>query len=157
MDYYSNIAEGYDELYGEEQLAKIKVVREKIGDKGLVLDIGSGTGISSHFFSRLVQLDPSLGLLKKSFGMHVCGVAEHLPFKDHVFDSIISVTSLHHTDINKVIPEIERVSKHNASFAFSVLKRSKDFDRIVSLLKKKFKLKKEDDSEKDLILFKHIE
>ena len=26
MDYYSSIADGYDELYGEEQLAKIKLI-----------------------------------------------------------------------------------------------------------------------------------
>jgi ubiquinone/menaquinone biosynthesis C-methylase UbiE len=156
MDYYSNIAEGYNELYSEEQLIKLKVVKEKIKGDGLVLDIGSGTGLSRSFFNDLIQLDPSFGLLEKSSGMRVCALAEHLPFKDNVFGSVISVTSLHHTDIKKVIPEIQRVSKPDASFAFSILKRSKNFRDIVSTLKKKLKLNKEE-IEKDLVLFKHVE
>jgi len=156
MDYYSKIAEGYDELYGKEQSAKLGLIRKRVSDNGLVLDIGSGTGSSRSFFKDVVQLDPSFGLLKKSSGLLVCGVAESLPFKDHVFDSIISVTSLHHTDIKKVVPEIKRVSKPGASFAFSILRRSKNFNEVVSLLKNKLKLK-EEDSEKDVILFKHVE
>ncbi len=151
MDYYSQIAEGYDELHSQEQLAKLKVVKEKIKDEGLVLDIGSGTGLSRHFFRYVVQLDPSLALLKNSEGMRVCAVAEYLPFKDHVFDVIISVTSLHHTNIKKVVPEIKRVSKPGASFAFSILKSSKDFKRIVSLLEEGFILEKVE-LDKDLVL-----
>jgi ubiquinone/menaquinone biosynthesis C-methylase UbiE len=156
MDYYSKIADGYDELYAQEQLAKLKVIKEKINGEGLVLDIGSGTGLSRRFFKDLVQLDPSWGLLKKSSGIRVCAVAEHLPFKDHVFDSVISVTSLHHTDINLVVPEVERVSKKNTSFAFSILQHSKNLKQIISLLKNKFGLK-EEKIEKDVVLFKHIE
>ncbi|MFH1210790.1 MAG: class I SAM-dependent methyltransferase [archaeon] len=155
MDYYSQIADSYDELYAEEQLAKLKVVKEKIKDKGLVLDIGSGSGLSRGFFKDLVQLDPSLGLLKKSSGMRVCGMAECLPFKDHVFDSVISITSLHHTNIGRVVPEVLRVSKQDASFAFSILKRAKGFDALVSQLRK-LKLK-EEEIEKDVVLFKHVE
>ncbi len=155
-DYYSSIAEGYNELYGKEQIEKLKLIKEKIGNPKIMLDLGSGTGISKTFFNQVVQIDPSLVLLKKSSGMCICGVAENLPLKSHVFDAVISVTSLHHTDINKVVLEIERVAKPKASFAFSILKRAKNFDEIVLVLKNKLKLK-EEDSEKDLILFKHTE
>ncbi|MEM4245103.1 MAG: class I SAM-dependent methyltransferase [Candidatus Nanoarchaeia archaeon] len=151
MDYYSKIAEGYDRLYAEEQLAKLKIIKEEIRRRGLVLDVGSGSGLSRHFFKNVVQLDPSVGLLKKSCGFRVCGVAEYLPFKDHVFDSVISVTSLHHTDVEKAVEEIRRVAKLRACLGFSILKRSKNFFKIVSLLKSKFRLK-EKDSDKDLIL-----
>ncbi|MFH1331754.1 MAG: class I SAM-dependent methyltransferase [archaeon] len=156
MDYYSRIADGYDELHGSEQIAKLELISEGVKGKGLVLDVGSGTGISRSFFKNVVQLDPSLALLQKSSGMRVCGVAEFLPFKDHVFDVVISVTSLHHVGIDKAVSEVARVSKPNASFAFSIFKRSSNFDKIVSSLKSRFELN-EKDSEKDLILFKHVE
>lgn len=156
MDYYSKIASAYDELYGSEQLEKLGVMKDKVGSPGLVLDVGSGTGLSRHFFDNLVQLDPSLGLLGKSSGLRVCGVAEFLPFKDKVFDAVISATALHHTKFEKAASEISRVSKPSASLAFSVLKRSKNFSRIVSFLEKRFGLEKEY-LEKDLVLFKHVE
>ncbi len=155
-DYYSSIAEGYNELYEKEQIEKLKVIKEKIGSPKIVLDIGSGTGISRTFFKQVVQIDPSLALLKKSSGMRICGIAESLPLKSKVFDGVISVTSLHHTDINNAVLEIKRVAKPKALFAFSILKHAKNFKEIIITLKNKLKLK-EEDSEKDLILFKHTE
>lgn len=154
--YYSSIAEGYEELYGEEQREKLKEIKKKIKDNGLTLDIGSGTGISLEFFKNIIQLDPEMGLLKKSRGMRVCGIAEQMPFKDHVFDNVISTTSLHHTEIDKAIKEIKRVAKPNTAFCFSILKKAKNFETITEKLKEKLKLE-EENSKKDLILFKHVE
>ncbi|MFH0752555.1 MAG: methyltransferase domain-containing protein [archaeon] len=150
-DYYSEISSGYNELYGEEQKAKFELIKKHIKFKPLVLDIGCGTGIVGV---KAVGIDPSLGLLKEHPGLRVCAMAEELPFKDSTFSTIISLTALHHTDINKAIKEIERVAKPGATFVFTILKKAKNFQEIAERLKSKFDLK-EIDQEKDLILVKH--
>ena len=99
-DYYSSIASGYDELYGEEQKEKFETIKKHIKLKPLALDIGCGTGVVD-IGVKSIGIDPSLGLLKLHKGIRVCAKAESLPFKDHSFNSIVSLTALHHADINK--------------------------------------------------------
>lgn len=149
-DYYSKIASGYDELYGEEQKKKAEIIKKHVKFKAPLLDIGCGTGVV-NFGVKTVGIDPSLGLLEQHNGLKVCARAEALPFKDNTFNSVVSLTALHHTEIDKAVKEIERVSKPKAVFAFTILKKAKNFKKIVSKLKSKFNLK-EIDQEKDLIL-----
>jgi len=151
MKYYDKIAEGYDELHGEEQRKKLKIIKKHLNPKGLILDIGAGTGISAEYFDNIILLEPSEKMLKKAKGKKVVGTAEKIPFPDGKFDAIISVTALHHTNIKKAIKEIKRVSKKNCKYAFSILKKSKNYKLIKEELKKNFKLK-EIDEEKDTIL-----
>ncbi len=148
LDYYSCIAKSYNELYADEQESKLSRIKRL---SGCVLDIGSGTGLSARRFPGIIQMDPSFAMLKKAGGLRVCGVAEKLPFKEAIFDIVISFTALHHIRIEATINEIKRVSKKKACFAFSILKCSKDFNKIVHRLKKNFKLEELDD-EKDTIL-----
>lgn len=151
MEYYDKIAEGYNELYEEEQERKLKLIKKHLNVKGLVLDIGAGTGVAKKYFKNIILLDPSKEMLKKAKGKKVVAKAEKLPFKDKTFDAVISVTSLHHTNIKKAIKEIKRVSKPNTKYAFTILKRSKSYLLIKQELKKNFKLK-EIDEEKDTVL-----
>jgi len=139
-DFYSKISNSYDKLYREEQLNKIRTIKKNIKLNGLILDIGSGTGFSKKYFKQLIQLDPNIGMLKKSSGLRVCAKAEFLPFKDKTFDGIVSITVLHHTEINKVVEEIKRVSKES-KLAFSILRKSNKFLKIKNLLQKNFNLK----------------
>ncbi|MBU4502701.1 MAG: class I SAM-dependent methyltransferase [Nanoarchaeota archaeon] len=152
MAYYDQIAEGYNELHGEEQRKKLKIVKKHFKPKGLILDIGAGTGIAEKYFDNIVMMDPSKELLKKAKGKTVVGKAEKIPFPDKTFDAIISITALHHTDIDKAIKEIKRVSKENCIYAFTILKKAKNHDKIVEELKKNFKFSKEINEEKDTIL-----
>ncbi len=152
-DYYSRIASGYDELYGEEQEAKFEIVKKHVKLRPLVLDIGCGTGVVD-LGVKAVGIDPSFGLLEHHKGLRVCAKAEALPFKERTFNSVVSLTALHHTDIDSAIREIRRVAKPKAVFAFTILKKSKDFSGIVSKLKSEFGLE-EIDGGKDLILVKH--
>ncbi|MBL7100693.1 MAG: class I SAM-dependent methyltransferase [Nanoarchaeota archaeon] len=151
MEYYDKIAEGYNELYGEEQKRKLGIIKRHLKPKGLILDIGAGTGMSSKYFKNIILLDPSKGMLKKAKGRKIVAKAEKIPFPDNTFDAVISITSLHHTNIKKVIREIKRVSKKNCKYAFTILKRAKNYHLIKQELKKSFKLK-EIDEEKDMIL-----
>ena len=152
MDYYSSIAKGYDELHKEEQLKKLQIIAKHIKPKGLLLDIGAGTGISTSFFKvKAVALEPSEEMLKQYKGEKVIGKAESIPFPDKSFNTIISITALHHADIEKAIKEIRRVSKDNCIYAFTILKKAANAIEIKKALKKAFNLK-ELDEEKDYIL-----
>ena len=156
--FYSLISKGYNKLYYEEQIKKLKIIKKLVGNKikPLLLDIGCGTGISTDFFGiKAVGIDPSLEMLKEfnSKNDKVCGICEHLPFKNETFKTIISITAIHNfKNIDKAIDEIKRVAKKDAFFIFTLLKRSKKFKTIKKILEKNFNLEEFDEG-KDLILF----
>lgn len=149
---YDSIAGSYNELYWEEQLNKLSIIKKniKISEKAKILDVGCGTGISSDFGCFAVGIDPSFGLLKHNGHLKILGAAEALPFKDNSFDYVISVTSIHNfSDIAQSINEIKRVGKKN--FVFSVLKKSRKFDVIKQAIENNFSLRGEIEEEKDTI------
>jgi len=146
---YKEIAKGYDELYGEEQEKKLEKIKHVL--KGKILDIGAGTGIVARHFKNVTSLDPCKELLDQAPGKKVVGRAEELPFKKGEFDTIVSLTALHHTDIDKAIKEIKRLEAKN--LAFTILKRSAKCKEIVAKLKKEFNME-EIEEEKDVLLIK---
>ena len=152
MDFYSSISKGYDELYGEEQLSKLSIIKKniKISKGAKLLDVGCGTGISSDFDCFVVGVDKSIGLIKQNKRLRVVSAAESLPFKSHSFDYVISVTSLHNfSDIRKSIEEMKRVGRQY--FVFSILKKSKKFGGIKRLLESSFKIDEVVEESKDTI------
>lgn len=154
MSYYNKISKGYNELHEEEQLKKIKIIKENLKVSGKLLDIGSGTGISTKPFMKdadCTSLDPNEEMLKQSPAKQVIGKAESLPFKENTFDFIISITSFHHFNLEKAVKEIKRVSKPTTKYAFTILKKAKHFEKIRDFLKNNFNLR-EFDEEKDLVL-----
>ena len=152
MDFYKLMSKSYNELYGEEQKIKHKIIKENLSIKNtdLLLDVGCGIGVS-EFNCKVIGIDPSIELLQQNHMQEkILARAENLPFKDNVFDKVISVTSMHNFDnIDKSIKEIKRVGKKD--FAFSILKKSKLFDPIENEIKKNFKIKKIIDGKKDWI------
>ena len=153
MNFYKLIAKGYNELYRQEQKIKLNIIKEnlKIKNTDLLLDIGCGAGLSSDFNCKVIGIDPSIELLQQNKEKHkILAKAENIPFKDKVFDKVISVTSMHNfNNINKSINEIKRVGKKD--FAFSILKKSSRFDYIEKIIKKRFNLRKIIDGKKDWI------
>ena len=127
----------------------------KASDK--LLDVGCGTGITSQFSEYgcfVVGADPSIKLLQKAekngLKNRACAEAENLPFKDHSFDVVISITAIQNFhDIEKGLKEIRRVGKDR--FVLSFLKRSPKKDIITKNIKKLFKVVKEIEEEKDII------
>mgnify|MGYP001573398351 CR=1 FL=1 len=154
MDFYNQISKGYDELYGEEQLKKLGIIKSSLDIKNndLLLDIGCGTGISSEFNCKVIGVDPSIELLKQNKKIGVNSIAENLPFKDSIFNFVISVTAIHNFDnVKKSLEEMKRVGKNN--FVFSVLKKSGKFDEIKNSIKKYFKIDGIIEEDKDMIFF----
>lgn len=150
MGYYDEISSGYDELHRGEQVEKARIIKENCELSGLLLDVGAGTGSITRFFeekAECIALDPALEMVKNYSGLKVVARAEELPFKDKSFDSIISLTALHHSDLEKAWAEIKRVSKEEAGIGISFFKRAKN----LALAEKLFSGFKKIDSEKDFV------
>ncbi len=157
MAYYSGIAQGYEELHKDEQLGKLKLVLERLPYKKTdkVLDVGCGTGLSSLLFTcRKFGVDPTFELLQQAKPRLsvVQGIAEHLPFRDNAFDIVICLTALHNfTDPLRGLLEMKRVG--TGKFAISILKRAKQFEELMKMVSKTFKVKEMLEDPKDFILF----
>ncbi|MFH1971939.1 MAG: class I SAM-dependent methyltransferase [archaeon] len=149
---YNEIAKGYNNLYKEEQLKKLNIIKQYFHPKPILLDLGCGTGIAMEFFNiESIGLDPSTELLKQAKGKVICGKAENIPFKDNYFNSLICLTAIHHCNLNKAINEIKRVCK--GSICITVLKKAKKSKEITNKLIKELNLKLIEE-EKDYILIK---
>jgi len=154
MNYYNQIAQGYEELHKEEQLKKINLIKNNIktNKNDLLLDVGCGTGITTKFWNcEKIGIDPAIKLLKRDSGaVFINGEAESLPFKDKSFDIVISITAIQNfNDIEKGLREIKRVGKDK--FILSALKKSPKIKKISLLINKIFKPKEIIEEDKDLI------
>ena len=121
----------YDMRYTEEQLAKYELIMDELPEANLVLDNGCGTGLLFRFIeSSLVGLDLSSELLRKArervndAQYLVQGDSEYLPFRDNVFDAVVSVTVVQNLmRPERLSIESARVSKQGSSVIISSLKR----------------------------------
>jgi ubiquinone/menaquinone biosynthesis C-methylase UbiE len=158
MGYYDDIAEGYDELHGAEQLVKLKLIAKHLNvDKNTkILDVGCGTGLSKKVFNcNITGIDPSEELLKQCSFKTIKAEAESMPFKDNEFDVVIAVTCIHNfKDINQGLREIKRVGKNK--FVLTVLKKSDKKEFILNKIKTVFQVQKVLEDEKDLILLSGV-
>lgn len=105
----------------KEYLKRLELVL--VNAKGFTLDIGSDdpTDIVQLLPSncRYIGLDPNLNEYKNGV---INGMAEFLPFKDNVFDTVMFNTSLDHIlDYNLAISEATRVLKKNGILIISTL------------------------------------
>ena len=154
MTYYDETAPGYAELHKEEQIKKIKLIKENIDIKPgeTILDLGAGTGFLNEFFpdNEIYAVDPSEKLLEKNKNtIKYKTTAENLPFPDNTIDWVISVTAIHHFDLDRAIKKIKRVGKNN--FVITILKKSPKKDAIIQKIKENFTIKKEIEEDKDII------
>lgn len=155
MTYYDETARNYNELHGEEQKRKARLILDnlEIRPEDTLLDVGCGTGIATAFFPcKLTGIDPAEELLKQASFPTKVASAENIPFPDESFDIVISLTAVHNfTDIKKGLQEINRVAKRD--IVLSVLKKSERFNEIERLIKDIFRVKKEVDDLHDIIFF----
>ena len=159
INYYNEISQGYEELHREEQLEKIEIIKKflKPVKTDKLLDVGCGTGISTTSWNcEIYGLDSSIKLLDMAKEKNhpnakwILASSQKIPFRDNFFDYVISVTALgNFEDIDKGLSEIKRVGKNN--FILTFLKHSPKKEKIIKLIRSKFKVLKEYEQKNDLI------
>ena len=101
---------------------------EKYCKRGLLLDLGCGTGINLSTFKKFTKvkgIDSSLLALefcrKRGHNNVVKAKAEKLPFKDNAFDTILALDILEHIKYDdKVLAETYRVLKKDGILILTV-------------------------------------
>ncbi|MBS3134167.1 methyltransferase domain-containing protein [Candidatus Woesearchaeota archaeon] len=153
---YSEIASSYNELYKDEQIKKLSMIKRNIKIAPVLLDVGCGTGISTNYFNvKSVGIDNCKEMLNigrnNGYNNLIYGNAEDLPFKNKSFNTVISVTGFHNfKDMEKALKEVIRVSK-NGNIAVSFLKSSSKLKNFRTLIVKYFKKFKEIEDSKDIL------
>lgn len=155
MRYYDTLAAGYDALYEEEQLKKFYALEKEITFYGRVLDVGAGTCLVARMLHQkhitCVSVDPSANMLAQGSGERHVASAEQLPFPDHSFDVVVSLTALHHCNLTKALQEIKRVAKPHATIALSFLRQSSKLPQFKTLFSQTFSSCREVDLGKDIL------
>ncbi|NPB08353.1 MAG: methyltransferase domain-containing protein [Aquificae bacterium] len=121
---FSRAVETYEE-WAIPQRESARLLVEFVKPKGLVLDLGCGTGFVSEFLKncKSVGLDLSPEMVKvytSRYGSGVVGDAESLPFRGKSFDYVLSNFSLHWTDWKRSIREALRVARKGVGVAIPV-------------------------------------
>ncbi len=117
-----------------------------------VLEVGCGTGIytfeMTKYSNNIFGLDISRGMLKEARMkinnftpnnlVFVQGDAENIPFKDSLFDCVISINMLEHLDnAQKSMKEMKRVMKNDGKLTISIPNGNCKFDsKIVQIFMK---------------------
>jgi ubiquinone/menaquinone biosynthesis C-methylase UbiE len=151
MSYYDDISAGYDELHGEEQRNKLRIIASELSvqPNERLLDVGAGTGLSYEYFEcKWTGIEPSAGMIEYAHVPVILGKAEELPFNDGTFDVVICVTSLHNFDKPEDgIKEMLRVGK--GRFVITVLKAAHNAKELNALVRQHFNVLKHIEEDKD--------
>lgn len=137
----------YDERYGEEQEAKYKTALVGVKPRGLVLDVGCGTGLfSNHVASeaeKVVGVDFSKELLLKAKERAetlenvdlVQADADHLPFRNDLFDVVFAFTMLQNMPKPlETLRETHRIARKGAVVMVTGLKKAVSLKALKELL-----------------------
>jgi SAM-dependent methyltransferase len=132
---YERVTKPYDDYLVEHgidaskiaQMDSLRYAIYKLGDEaitkhchGLVLDLGAGRDHLKKQYSIFSTYWISLDYDTRSETIDVNGDGQLLPFKDNLFDTVISIDVLEHVaDPSKFISEIYRVLKPNGKVILS--------------------------------------
>lgn len=137
MSFYDEIASGYDELHGSEQLEKYRALLALglIGPEETILDLGHGSGLIARVFvNPILGIDSSEALLVRSpCETRVLDFSRlPLPFDDASFDWVVSFTALHHaSDPAGLLADARRIARRG--IAITVLRSLPSFGRLEAL------------------------
>lgn len=149
VDFYNATAASYRELYTEEQIRKYNLALKALRTTpvGIVLDVGCGQGL---FLQRIsedsllrVGVDASLKMLEEakevtgSVADFLCADADHLPFRERVFDSVFSFTLLQNMpDPSFTLCEMLRIAGRSGIVVVSFPMKSRALEEACIWFKK---------------------
>ncbi|MEM7819368.1 MAG: methyltransferase domain-containing protein [Candidatus Aenigmatarchaeota archaeon] len=127
-EFYEETAKNYDKRHNNPTTKHMRKIDEYIikkYSKGLVLDIGCGTGEYVKLLNNGIGIDISYNMLRESKNKTknplIKASAENLPFKDNLFDTILCMfTVLNLCDFEKSVNEMNRVLKKDGVTIVSV-------------------------------------
>ena len=144
---YDLTARIYDVRYKEEQEAKYQAALADAKPKGLVLDVGCGTGLFfNHVSSKaknVIGIDISKNLLHLAAERAkildnvnlVQADADHLPFKNDVFNAIFAFTLLQNLPKpSETLTELHRTARRGAAVTVTGLKKAFSLEALKELL-----------------------
>jgi SAM-dependent methyltransferase len=111
-------------IYPEAFLREFSAVVAAFEPGDSILDVGAGTGVFTDLIAstrgdlRIVSLDPAPGMLRYAppSAPRVMGVAEHLPFGDHLFRAVLIGDAIHHLrNPTMAVLEMKRVLRTNGT------------------------------------------
>lgn len=149
-NWYDNLADTYEQLYGEEQEKKVdKIInimknlfKNSKFENGL--DFGCGTGISTkiiyNFSNNLYLYDISSRMMKKALEKYPnAKVINNIYDYKKYFDLITCITVLQDNEDPKIVlEELNSLLSDNGILVLSVLARGKDLSYWKPLIKEYF-------------------
>lgn len=155
---YNSSLPFYDNRYRKIQENKYQIfLKNQDLNEKLILDLGCGTGLLIEYLNMknfnisnldfYVALDISWNMLLEFKSKLdkinplnnlslVLSDIENLPFRENKFSLIFSITSFQNLpNMNEAIIETLRVSKNNADFTFSILKKKLNSEMLLKFLK----------------------
>jgi ubiquinone/menaquinone biosynthesis C-methylase UbiE len=140
---YDETAGFYDRRYTEIQRAKHEVVLKYLpGRVNRVLDLGCGTGLLLGELCERGELVVGADASEKMLGIArgrgegaelVLADADHLPFRDGVFDCVVSITLLQNMpDPTRTVRELARVLRRNGVGILTSLKHKHSVEMLGS-------------------------
>lgn len=149
MRRYNATANIYDMLYGEEQTAKIDAaLKDDLAKaRGLVLDVGCGTGLLFQHVAEKSERVIGLDLSKKNLASAskkakefknvnlVLADADFMPFNKGLFDSVYVFTVVQNIPRpGETLAEIRKVARVDFSMVVTGLKKCFSREAFISLL-----------------------
>lgn len=138
---FDSIAKNYDNI-SNQYTVKRRAESLKLESANLILEVGSGSGIITKSFDcDVICSDFSFEMCKqakKTTSLVVCCDAETLPFRDKVFDGIISAEMIYFLkNPQKFINSSHNILKKNGKLMIEATNQKMNFvDKIRSTLRK---------------------
>jgi ubiquinone/menaquinone biosynthesis C-methylase UbiE len=131
---YDRTAVFYDKRYLSIQWEKYFIMLDSPLE-GCILDLGCGTGLLSEYLNnRIVGIDISFNMLDKARTREqvVQADMDFLPFRNAVFDAVVSFTSLQNLpDVDPALKEVRRVLKAGSPFIVTLLNKGSPLKREI--------------------------
>ena len=137
---FDSIAEDYEEISNQYTIER-RIESFKKDSNGLVLEVGSGTGVVTEFVTcTVICTDISFKMCKQAKTKRplvVCCDAEMLPFRENLFDTIISAEMIYYLENPEIFISYSRkILKKNGKLLISMANHDMAIvDKIRSLLR----------------------